>query len=599
MAGTHSTHTSTSIDPVTAAERKLLHAAATGKEADLRSGDPIFDDPARAIHWEPDRTVRAEFLTALLIGSRATPSGHLSAVKLLGARIIGPINLDSCSILCPMLFTACYFDGHINLVGANAPSIHFDDCIISNFYATELEVVGGLGLRGLLAPHGIYLNYAHIGGVLNLIGANISNSSDSGHALFADGISIDKSMLCKDGFTAKGEISLRGAHIGIALDFNGAKLINKDGIALNGYRLNVAKEMSCGSGFTVDGETELTGAHIGGNLQLTGARLAAPDGYALNARLLTVDQDLNFAGNFTAEGQVCLSGAHVGGTVNFAHSTISARGAEALYAELLTVGHDMFCGDGFIARGEVKLSSTSIGGWLEFGKAELINPDDCALALWATSAKDLVLPEKRPDGTIDLTNSSVRALTDYSHGWPNVIQLRGLVYDSLASEDISPRERLSWLSLQPKFVPEAYDQLAAIYRNAGELGAARMISIVKERRRRKIYSPLSWLWWSTVGYGYRTWQALVWLGALTLVGSLVFGGVFFRAPMVPLSATPPRFEPVIYALDLLLPIVGLGQKSAWQPGTPALQDWAWALTFSGWVLSAAIVAGLTGILKRD
>ena len=54
-----------------------------------------------------------------------------------------------------------------------------------------------------------------------------------------------------------------------------------------------------------------------------------------------------------------------------------------------------------------------------------------------------------------------------------------------------------------------------------------------------------------------------------------------------------------YTLDLLPPVVGLGQKSAWQPGNPALQDWAWALTFSGWVLSAAIVAGLTGILKRD
>jgi hypothetical protein len=599
MTGTQSTHTTTFIDPVTAAERKLLHAAATGKEVDLRTGDSIFDDPAQAIHWESDRIVRAEFLADLLIGNRATPSGNLLAVKLQGARIDGPIDLNSCKILCPMLFTACYFDSPINLVEANAPSIHLDDCIISNLYATELQVAGGLGLRGLVAPFGIYLNYAHIAGVLNLIDANISKNFDSGCALFADGILIDKSMLCKDGFTAKGGISLRGAHIGSALDFNGAKLINTGGIALNGYRLTVAKEMSCGSGFTVDGETELSGAHIGGNLQLAGAKLAAPDGYALNASLLTVDQDLNFGGNFTAEGQVCLSGAHVGGTVNVTDSTISCGDAAALYAERLTVGHDMLCGEGFIARGEVKLSSASIGGWLEFGKAKLINPDNCALTLWATSANDLVLPEKRPDGTIDLTNSNVRALTDYSDGWPSVIQLRGLVYDSLASEDINPRERLSWLSLQPKFAPEAYDQLATVYRNAGELGAARMISIAKERRRRKIYNPLSWLWWSTVGYGYRTWLALVWLGALTLVGSLVFGGVLFRAPMVPLSATPPRFEPVVYALDLLLPVVGLGQKSAWQPGAPALQDWAWALTCSGWVLSAAIVAGLTGILKRD
>jgi hypothetical protein len=29
------------------------------------------------------------------------------------------------------------------------------------------------------------------------------------------------------------------------------------------------------------------------------------------------------------------------------------------------------------------------------------------------------------------------------------------------------------------------------------------------------------------------------------------------------------------------------------------QYWSWALTCSGWVLTTALVAGLTGILKRD
>lgn len=42
----------------------------------------------------------------------------------------------------------------------------------------------------------------------------------------------------------------------------------------------------------------------------------------------------------------------------------------------------------------------------------------------------------------------------------------------------------------------------------------------------------------------------------------------------------------------------LGQKSAWEPQGNALY-WSWALTGAGWVLTTAVVAGLTGILKRD
>lgn len=69
--------------------------------------------------------------------------------------------------------------------------------------------------------------------------------------------------------------------------------------------------------------------------------------------------------------------------------------------------------------------------------------------------------------------------------------------------------------------------------------------------------------------------------------------------MIALNSHPPRFQPVIYTLDVLLPVVGLGQKSSWQPATSGLMTWYWGLTAAGWVLSAAVVAGLTGILKRD
>lgn len=69
--------------------------------------------------------------------------------------------------------------------------------------------------------------------------------------------------------------------------------------------------------------------------------------------------------------------------------------------------------------------------------------------------------------------------------------------------------------------------------------------------------------------------------------------------MIALNSHPPTFQPVIYTLDVLLPVVGLGQNSAWQPAISGLMTWYWGLTAAGWVLGAAIVVGLTGILKRD
>jgi hypothetical protein len=71
--------------------------------------------------------------------------------------------------------------------------------------------------------------------------------------------------------------------------------------------------------------------------------------------------------------------------------------------------------------------------------------------------------------------------------------------------------------------------------------------------------------------------------------------------LVPAKDKPsqlPTFHPLIYALDLLLPIVNLGQEVAWVPHGWA-ERWAWGLIVAGWLLTTVVLAGLTGILKRE
>jgi hypothetical protein len=61
---------------------------------------------------------------------------------------------------------------------------------------------------------------------------------------------------------------------------------------------------------------------------------------------------------------------------------------------------------------------------------------------------------------------------------------------------------------------------------------------------------------------------------------------------------PPAFQPAIDALDVLLPVVDLGQQTAWTPNGVA-RWFTWASILAGWVLTTAVVAALSGLLKGD
>ena len=270
----------------------------------------------------------------------------------------------------------------------------------------------------------------------------------------------------------------------------------------------------------------------------------------------------------------------------------------ALSADSLTVAGDMFCG--FTVTGEVRLPGAHVGGHLDFTGATLANHSGTALNLKEASATALLLLlRQQPDGAVDLTDAKVSTFSDDPESWPAAIHLRGFAYDSFGNDDVSVRGRLRWLTRDPgSFAPQLYDQLVTVYRHAGDEQAARKIAVAKQWHRRRVFNPLSWLWYVTVGYGYRTWLAGVWLAVLVALGTWVFSRAY-PTHMIAIRSRPPAFHAVAYTLDLILPVISLGQKSAWQPEGSALLYWSWALTGAGWVLTTAVVAGLTGILKRD
>jgi len=99
----------------------------------------------------------------------------------------------------------------------------------------------------------------------------------------------------------------------------------------------------------------------------------------------------------------------------------------------------------------------------------------------------------------------------------------------------------------------------------------------------------------TVGYGYRPRRALAWIGILLATGSVVFSA----APPQALQADAvPHFNGITYTLDLVLPVVNLGQKYAFNPG--GAEQWlSYFFIAAGWTLATTVAAGAARVLQRS
>ena len=223
--------------------------------------------------------------------------------------------------------------------------------------------------------------------------------------------------------------------------------------------------------------------------------------------------------------------------------------------------------------------------------------------------------------------------------------------------------RLQYASDCPSdFLPQPFEQCALVLREMGHADDARVISIQKERLqrraerlrartpRRQVMWLRDWLLGSTIRYGHAPMLALVWLLGFWCLGTLVsaltyhehafrphislmrrpewltcagtFGSSWsaasMREPVVgralanesqlecflrqPEAQSYPRFNPAVYALDTLLPVVSLQMDDYWAPdetkrwGYPALV-YQWFQILIGWTLTFLTVSGLSGLVK--
>ena len=502
--------------------------------------DCVLGDGTRPAGPDPARTVRAEVLRFLILGGDADCPAHARGVMLAGAFVSGTLDLSFARADRPVALDRCRFAERPTFRQSRLASLSLEGSAVPGLDAQGVEVLGVL----------------HLG----------------------------------NGFTAQGEVRLSAARIGIQLvctkgTFEARQ--NDKGQwtkALNADGMQLAGSVYLDDGFNATGEVSLMGADIGGQLTCEGGTCAA------------------------VRNDECKSA-----------DATPRNGANKQEDDALN-GQSMRVAEGFLFRG-VSIKS----------------------------------------GRLDLASATVYDLVDDLESWPEAGRLRldGFSYQRFTKTFTDSHQRLKWLARgtvwNGAFHPQPYAQLAKVLRAMGHDGAARDVLVEQGRLIalhdwQRAYRALNGDWGPAprsiladlrqafaqlsrlvVGYGYQPFRSLWWLAALWALAAILAHLAWVSGAMVPnsgviltsagwldLAGRPDAaqvwaagagadwetFSALGWGLDLVVPILDLGQVAAWAPST-ARGPWGtglwwgrWLLIGAGWVVAGLAAAAVTGIIRR-
>ncbi|GHE66973.1 oxidoreductase [Streptomyces vinaceus] len=516
-------------------ERRMWQAYRTGSVCDLSARAANEDDPHDSGRtWGAGRSVRAQVVALLLLHGPPPVPGRVSALKLRGVRITGRLDLSGGTVQPYVELQSCRFDSEIQLSETRFITLRMINCAIPRLDASRLHTEGDLHLPRCRVARGIRLTDAQIGTDL-LISQAVVRRDDKGRAIAADGMSV-------------------------AQDFQGELL-------------------------ETDGEVSLRGAKVGVSMNLRGARLRNPHGRrALNAPQLTVERTLYL----TSIALDYVLGDSGSSTPPYGLGQTPTRGQRA---------------QRFECRGGLRLDDGRFGDAVDFYGARFVLTAEQEVSLRRIQTPELRFVGERPErGRVVLSGAKVVKLVDTSTSWPGPggVSMEGFAYENLAPRGHFPlARRLDWVAAAtPEYSPEPYERLASVLRASGEDADAREVLLAKQRRRRATLPPALKAWgylqdW-TVAYGYRPGRAALWMAVLWAAGGLLFS----RHQPPPIKADEhPHWDAALYALDLLLPVIDLGQDGQWN----VEGGWQWgsaALVLLGWTLATTVAAGASRLLRR-
>ncbi|WP_328556053.1 oxidoreductase [Streptomyces sp. NBC_00358] len=511
-------------DELTAAEAGMWQAFRNGSVYDLRAGDTAVDDPHGGHPWGPERSVRARIVAWLLLDGPPALQGRVASLKLTGVRITDVLDLAGGTVVPYVELKGCRFEKEVLLPESRFTTVRLVNCSVPRLEAARLHTEGDLHLPRCRFHNGVRLTDAHIGTDL-LLNQAVVYRDRRGRSITGDGMTVGQDLQAEM-LESHGELSLRGATVGVSLSLRGSRLNNPyTRLALNAPQLTVNRTLY------------MTPAGLGNPLMTSG--------------------------------------------------TTPARGTLV---------------QRFECQGGIRLDDGRFGDAVDFDRARFAFDDDQELSLLRVQTPELRFLGERPErGKVVLSGARVVNLVDRASSWPGPgrLHMGGFSYENLVPQGAFPlTRRLEWVAAATaEYGPEPYERLATVLRNSGEDEDAREVLLAKQRRRRETLPLAAKLWGYaqdlTVAYGYRPGRAALWMAVLWGATSVAFS----HAGHQPVNGGHPPWNASLYALDLLLPVIDLGQVGSWQ----LRGGWQWlaaVVILLGWILATTVAAGATRLLRR-
>lgn len=554
------------------AEKRLLEACQKGETLNLGEKCPTEKNDKNEI--------RGEFLRALILSNnqeiidekwekyilRIDPKG----IQFSGAYISETFDFSFCSTDLPLGFMSSIFQKQIILFNSRIKIINLDSCNIPSIDAQRIICDSDLLFRNIEVD---YINFANskIGG--SFISENsLYNNFDK--SINCNGAIINGAVFLTDNFSSEGIIDFISSNIG-SLDCTNAKKI---------------KHLNC------------NGAIINGTVYI---------------------KDINEI------DIIDLSHTQIGVNIECINST----------------NNEFICESSFIKH-NITFDNFSTNS-LNFGLSKI----DGMLKINSLTI----------NGHCNLNSSKINQLWFQKIFWKDSlisISLDGLLYEYLDVENLNSKTLLSLLNKMPKketFKPQPYKQLAKVLRNMGHHEDANNImieynDIITSKSKNWFIKILKKIYGFTAGYGYKPLRVLGTMFIVWLFCSLFYWNaskVAVFAPTNPLvfqkkdsyicnvnsNGTPlldffnyskynssnnwilnenlegeyTTFNPFLYSLDVILPIVDLEVEKDWgqyvSSNNGTLNDFTrWLMWFEilfGWTYSLILVAILSGLAKNE
>ena len=566
----------TSVESETAADlqrwiARLSQAAQIGEPLGLAGSGSV--DPADAHSWGPDRCIPAAALRRVLtVGKVVDPRG----LRISGALFREELDLAHIAFPHPLHFKDCAFDSLADLRGAALKELSFEGCHTRHVKLEGAQISGDVFVGGMEADGAVDATGIQIGGQLVLHKARLCNAD--GDALSLDNAEVTGEVLAV-GLEVVGAVDATAVYIGGDLNLRGARLCNAGGDALSLDNAEIIGDVFAGDLEAV-GAIGATALYIGGQLDLDKARLRNADGDALDLHGAEITGDV-FARSLEADGEVLASGARFGGRLDLRGAKLRNRDGNALNLESASIKRLTF--------GPVKIADP-LGPVGITGKVRLYRAEITDLETDANPPSPLV-----------------------ATGW-EVTDIHG----PLRSDWAAARR---WLETTTKTSAQPWHALANVYERNGEPAGARRLRFAAARKVTR-QSPvptkiLRGIYGGVVGYGYYPLLAGFWLLVIVVSSSLIVCAnradfvannsatnsaaiTYLQQTRTPVPTQTP-LQPFSYTLSALLPTAVVNSTSDWTVRSDAavLNGVLMLLKLSAWILTALLLAGVTGLLRKE